>query len=129
MSVFYDLYMFLYKDDTDWQVRNVLGWALLCAGKGEKALSVYGKYAATDEVSHNFGYAINTFYAFLVNGKVSEAMDVLKAMAQQMKDEHRRQLPEKVCDAMTDDAKMLAMYGIGDAEKAIVASQTAFFLS
>ncbi len=128
-SVINDIYKLEYETPDDITIKNTLGWVLLNAGKAEQALAVYEKLITSDKANKDFEILLNAFYALLVNGRVQQAIDIMRQYAQTLDEKERRNLAERLGHAMQDDDVLLRRYSFGEAEKAIILSQLAFFAS
>lgn len=71
-EVLNSLYKMQYESPDDDSINNVLGWALLYAGKAQQACEVYQKMT-----SKELGVAINKSYALLFTGRMEEAVEAL----------------------------------------------------
>ncbi len=124
-----EAYKLEYENGDNMDVRNTLGWVLLCAGKADKALAEYERMAAADALKSNYSYTVNAFYARMIGGQMTQAMDLLKAYSATLQGDERRNLAEKLSTTMREDAYMLSMYNIGQAERCIIVTQMSIFLS
>jgi tetratricopeptide (TPR) repeat protein len=115
-SIMNDIYKLEFENPDDIIVKNLLGWVLLYAGKKEKALEIFeallrDKKSSQDDLSVLF----NTLYAYMANGKMQEAADVLASCAKKME-------KKQLWSSMQDDLPMLKQYNIREAELEIIIS-------
>lgn len=122
-----DAYKLEYENSDDVAVKNTLGWVLLNAGKAEQALTIYEKLMDADNTESDFEVMLNAFYALLVNGRVRQAVEIARRYAQTLGEEEKKNFAERIGVAMQDDSAMLELYAVGEAERAIILSQLAFF--
>ena len=127
-SVVNDMYRLEYENPDNAMVKNTLGWVLLHAGKAEQALTVYERQMTTKPEQGDLAMTLNTFYAYLANGKVSQGVEMLKSYCDTLDAEHRRSFPDTLTVAMEDDSALLAKYAVGEAERSIILSQFAFLI-
>ena len=100
-------------------ITNMLTWTLLHAGKTEQALRAAERIIQRTDVKKNFSVCLNTAYAFFANGQMLDGIEVLKSY--QYKD---ADYPTLLTESMTEDASLLSMYDIGEAEISIIAEKT-----
>ncbi len=122
-AVVNDMYRLEYENPSDLTVKNALGWVLLSAGKAEQALAVYEKLSGAKEMQSDFQLALNAFYAYMANGRVTEGLDVLRTHAATLDGGAKESFTQSLYDAITEDFTMLAPYGFGVAERGIIISQ------
>lgn len=122
-NVVNDMYKLEYENPDNQAVRNMLGWVLLCAHREDKALTVYQRLLQSVEARGDFSVCLNALYAFMVNGRVQEGVDMMQQHRQTLDAEQQRHFPETLVEAMREDEDLLMAYGIGMAERSIVASQ------
>lgn len=140
-SIMNDIYKLDFENPNDLTIKNVLGWVLLYAGKKEKALELYdallrGSQSSQDILSQQDNSSsqesylspqvkqasqndpsilFNALYAYMANGKMQEAQDVLASCTQVIE-------KKQLWSNMQDDLPMLKQYGIGEAELEIIIS-------
>lgn len=111
-EVLNELYRLNFENPDNHAVSNVLGWALLYAEKPEKALAVY-EGIPVDVLTNDLSIYLNYVYATFVT----------RFRMPQLK--FSRNGTDPTCAALLDemraDKAMLAIYGIGEAEIAIMA--------
>lgn len=107
-----ELYRLNFENPDNHAVSNTLGWALLYAEKPDKALAVYEKIPQ-EVVTHDLSLYLNYVYAYFVT----------KFRLPELKFASTEGTParETLLEEMRADAKMLGMYGIGNAEITIMA--------
>ena len=111
-DVLNELYRLNFENPDNHAVSNTLGWALLYAEKPEKALAIY-ENMPQDILTNDLSIYLNYVYAnFVTRFKMPE-----------LKFSRSDDAPtcETLLEEMRADNAMLAMYGIGEAEIAIMA--------
>lgn len=111
-EVLNELYRLNFENPDNHAVSNTLGWALLYAEKPEKALAIY-ENMPQDILTNDLSIYLNYVYAnFVTRFKMPE-----------LKFSRSDDAPtcETLLEEMRADNAMLAMYGIGEAEIAIMA--------
>lgn len=106
-TVLNTLYKLQYESLEDEGINNVLGWALLYAGKAEQAYEVYMKIGSKD-----FSFVINKAYSQICTGRFADAVETLTGTP-----------VDKVIEMFRDDTPLLQRYGINEAERAIIISK------
>ena len=101
-------------------VLNTLTWSLLHAEKTEQALSAAKRMMKTEGAARNYSACINAAYAYIANKDIPEGIQALKNYAETLSSEERTQLPETLAETMAEDTKLLSLYGIEEAERAII---------
>lgn len=127
-SVVNDVYRLDYENPGDENVMNTLVWVLLYANKAEQAVTVSTKLLERPDGYATFGVALNAFYAHLAAGQAQKAVDILQKHCETLDSDGRKAFAERLSDEMKEDDRMLAMYGIGNAEKSVIVSHFAFLM-
>lgn len=111
-DVLNELYRLNFENPDNHAVSNTLGWALLYAEKPEKALAIY-ENMPQDILTNDLSIYLNYVYAnFVTRFKMPELRFSRSDDAPTC---------ETLLEEMRADNAMLAMYGIGEAEIAIMA--------
>lgn len=97
------LFKLEYEHPDNITISNTLGWTLMFAGKKEQALTTLMKHADNKAVSQNLAYA------HLINNNMSEAVKLLHIIPKDQR-----------MESMREDADLLGLYGIGEAEMAML---------
>lgn len=115
-----ELYRLYYENPNEVGIANTLLWALLYAGKKEQAQNIADKLSVNQQAQNNFSAAVNTTYAYIANGKVQDAVAMLRKYADTLSENDRQRLPETLSQTMFSDSSLLAIYAIGQAEQAVI---------
>lgn len=115
-----ELYRMDYETPNDESVLNTLGWALLYAGKAEKAMGVYEKIN-NETLQKDFSVMMNNAYALLFTDNIQGAVDLLNSHVQYFAKE--KSFADILRKTFQEDNDLLHLYRFGDAEQAILISQ------
>lgn len=109
-EVLNDIFRLDYEHPNDRSIKNLLGWALMYAGKKDQALNTLLSIDQSQKLSPS--ETMNLAYAYIINYKISEAVKVLSSVPPAEREKY-----------MKEDAPLLKLYGLGEAEIEILSTE------
>lgn len=109
-DVLNDIFRLDYEHPDDRSIKNLLGWALMYAGRKEQALTTLLAMDQSQKLSTS--ETMNLAYAYIINNKISDAVKVLSSVPPNEREKY-----------MTEDAPLLKLYGLGEAEIEILCTE------
>lgn len=109
-DVLNDIFRLDYEHPNDSSIKNLLGWALMYAGRKEQALTTLQSMDLSQKLSTS--ETMNLAYAYIINNKISDAVKVLSSVPPAEREKY-----------MNEDAALLKIYGMGEAEIEILCTE------